>query len=455
MGKPKLQKLIALLPPGFSRLRGLAVLTLLLAGCASTPPETDSDVLTPIAVTAHMRLIPSEIRAVLQRPEDLWGRVGYQLTWQHDEPAVELERKKLLAQPRLFTVLSERASPAFNWIVGEVEKRGLPMELALVPIIESMLDPWAYSSQRAAGLWQISPATAHHYGLEINWWYDARLDIPVATDFALNYLEELHKEFNGDWQLALAAYNGGRGRVSRALKDAERRGVATDYWSLKLPRETRRYVPKLLALSSIIKTPEQWSLILPNLSADVSVMRVATGGQIELARAANLAQMEAGELRRLNPAHLRWATAPEGPGELWIPSDRISLFQDGLAQLSDDQRVEWSHYRIAAGDSLSAIAHRFDTQVNLIKEVNGIQGSFIRAGDELMIPKGGNWQGSLQVAARDWPPDRRPRQHKVRPGDSLWSIAQRYDLEVDSLTRWNRLDPQRYLQPGQTLQLTP
>lgn len=437
---------------------GLAVLGgALLSGCAAFITESPASelALTPITVNASYREVPPHIERLRQTPTDIWGRIAHGLSWQHDGPLVTREREHFLAQPRLFEVLSERAQPALGWIVNEIETRGLPLELALVPVIESMLDPWAYSSQRAAGLWQISPATASHYGLERSWWYDARLDIPLATDFALSYLLELYGEFDQDWELALAAYNGGRGRVSRAITKAERAGRPTDYWSLDLPRETRRYVPRILAMSDLLRHADRYKLELPRIEWAPNMELVSTDGQIELARAAQLAGLNTGELRRLNPGHLRWATGPDSAGTLWLPEDRTAQFSRTLAQLPADQRVEWAHYRIAPGDSLIAIARRFDTQVQLIQAVNDLDGSLIRAGDELMIPKGGDWQASLQVAQRDWPPRRMPRKHRVRSGESLWTIARRYGVGLEKLTTWNNLDPDAYLQPGQTLRLSP
>ena len=435
-----------------------AVFTMALVGCAALIPDAathDEPVLDYVRVDAERREVPPDIAAVAERPTDLWRRIARGLSWEHDSPLIATERDRFLAQPRLFDVLSERAQPGLGWIVAEIEARGLPMELALVPIIESMLDPWAYSSQRAAGLWQISPATAEHYGLERNWWYDARLDIPTATDFALSYLVELYEKFDQDWQLALAAYNSGPGRVARARERALRRGLSTDYWSLELPRETRRYLPRLLALSDLLRQPEAYALRLPNIAADHGVIAVDTGGQIELTRVAQLAGIEAGDVQRLNPAHLRWATAPQQGQQLWLPVHAVTAFEQGLAALPDEKRVEWAHYRVAPGDSLIAIAKRFDTQVQLIQSVNGIKGSFIRAGDELMIPGGGDWRDSLQVASRDWPPKRSPRRHRVRSGESLWTIARRYNVGVDTLTRLNKIDPDSYIQPGQTLRISP
>ena len=442
---------------GWRRLNRCALLfgftTILLTGCGLQPTSNaPSDTLRPVQVTGNHRALPDDIAHWVNRPDTLWARIGHGLTWASDRPEVTIERDHFLAQSRLFEVLSARANPGLAWIVQEVELRGLPMELAMVPIIESMLDPWAYSSQRAAGLWQISPSTAAHYGLEKNWWYDARLDIPIATEFGLDYLTELYAEFDDDWALALAAYNGGRGRVSRAIKAAKSRGQPTDYWSLNLPRETRRYLPRVLAMASLIKAPEDYGLTLPELSINHNMVAINTGGQIELARVAAMAELETGVVRKLNPAQLRWATAPDGPGTLWLPQVNANRFHRELAALPQEERVSWAHYRVAPGDSLSAIASRFDTQVRMLQAINGIDGSFIRAGDELMIPKGARGIGLPSLAMRTWPPSNTTR-HTVKSGDSLWLIARRYQVSVDDLVQWNRLSSNAYLQPGQVLRI--
>ena len=165
-----------------------------LSGC-TTPSQRDNgaDELVMVRVTALPRPIPPEISHALARPEDLWGSIAHDLSWNYDHPSIDAERTRWLSQPFLQATLSERAPIPMQWISKAIRQRQLPMELALVPIVESMLDPWAYSSQRAAGLWQITPSTAAYFGLEVNWWYDARLDIVVATDFALSYLQELYE----------------------------------------------------------------------------------------------------------------------------------------------------------------------------------------------------------------------------------------------------------------------
>lgn len=429
----------------------------LLSGCMGLAflQPIDSSLLSEITVSAMRKEVPDSILHVLGKPDDLWGRMAWGFTWDRQNHVVHQEIERIVKQPGFFDLLSERALPALPWIISEIERLKLPMELALVPIVESMLDPWAYSSQRAAGLWQISPATASHYGLEINWWYDARLDIPVATEFALSYLVELQQEFDNDWQLALAAYNGGRGRVARAQRKAQAAKQPQGYWQLKLPRETQRYIPRILALAEIISHPARYNLTLPKLPGQLVMQHVPTHGQIELSRAAQLAHMDAGALRRMNPAQLRWATAPAHPDTLWMPTENGVLFAMGLRSLSAEERVEWAHYTIAPGDSLSAIAQRFDTQIALIQSVNALAGSLIRAGDTLMIPKGQLTANRASVAYIDWPP-RRPQgsnTYRVRTGDSLWSIAQRYGLPARELARLNKLDPSQYLQPGQRLRV--
>ena len=435
----------------------VALMNLVLLGCTnfSLISSNNGEHLSEIAVTATRKEIPGAIANILGKPDDLWGRIAWGFSWERDHSGVKPEIEHILAQPNFFEVLSERALPALPWIVSEIERLDLPMELALIPVIESMLDPWAYSSQRAAGLWQISPATASHYGLEVNWWYDARLDIPVATEFALGYLVELQTEFNGDWALALAAYNSGRGRVARALKSAGNTHTPADYWNIKLPRETRRYVPRILALAEIISHPARFNMSLPHLNSAVNHTMVSTDGQIEMARVAELAGVELGVLRATNPAQLRWATAPDVATTLWLPSESVDKFSRGLAQITPSERVSWAHYTVASGDTLGAIAKRFNTQVALISSANALTGSLIRSGQTLLIPRGTNSEAKLAAGPREWPPKRRghAKYHKVQSGDSLWSIAQRYGTSVIQLASINRLDPTAYLQLGQRLKL--
>jgi membrane-bound lytic murein transglycosylase D len=425
-----------------------------LSGCQSTPSEK-SAAIQPEASQQVGTLLPgAQVADVAQPPEhitDLWQRIGKELTWQSIHNAqVGKARDRFLSQPTYLALASERASLYLYYIVEEVDRRGLPMEIALLPLVESTLNPFASSSARAAGLWQIMPATGRHLGLEQDWWYDGRRDLRDSTRVALDYLEALHQEFDQDWLLALAAYNSGKGRVARARKANREKGLPTDYWSLQLPRETRNYVPKLIALSQIVAYPDAFAVTIPPVPNAPAFEIGDTGGQLEMSRAAKLAGIELDTLRALNPGQLRWATSPDMAPELLLPLGTASRFTVGVARLSPDERVQWQHYRIQRGDNLIGIAKKFDTQVGLLREVNGIRGSMIRAGKTLMIPVGGSWESSLAMAASE---EVKTRGYRVRQGDSLYGIAGKFNVSINQIVSWNSLDPGKYLQPGQKLTL--
>ncbi len=385
-------------------------------------------------------------------PEDLWVRIREQLSFHTIEHAsVVAARKHYMRQKNYMPHVSQRAAPYLYHVVNEVEKRGMPVEIALLPIVESTYSPFALSSAHASGLWQIMPGTGSDLGLAQDWWFDGRRDVRDSTAAALDYLEELHADLNNDWLLALAAYNSGKGRVLRAMKANSKKGLPTDYWSLKLPRETQHYVPRLIALSGFVAFPDIWKVKLEPIANEPAFEVVDTLGQIELAKAADLAQVDLITLRAFNPGHLRWATAPGSKQELLVPIGAGDRLKQAVAKLTPDDRVEWQHYRIKRGDSLIRIAKSFGTQVNLIREVNHIKGSRIRAGDTLMIPNGEAWANSLALASTS--SVRTRRGYKVRRGDSLYRIAGKFKVSIDELVSWNSLNRRAYLKPGQKLTL--
>ncbi|WP_240732664.1 LysM peptidoglycan-binding domain-containing protein [Halioglobus maricola] len=426
-----------------------------MAACQSLPdqPRSTSDRETYTEPSPKEMFGSDQAIAETNPPKDLWERIRRQMTWQkiHNQQ-VGQARDHYLRQPNYLPVVSERASLYLHYIVEEVEKRDIPIELALLPLVESTLNPFAVSSESAAGLWQIMPATGRWLGLYSDWWYDGRRDLRASTDTALDYLESLHKEFDEDWMLALAAYNAGKGRVGRARRANEKQGLPTDYWSLKLPRETRHYVPRLLALTQIVAFPEAFDVEIPPVANAPAFEIGNTGGQIELARAASLAGIDLNMVQALNPGQLRWATSPETAPELLLPLGSAAAFHAGVAQLTDADRVRWEHYRIESGDNLIRIARKFDTEVELLRQVNDIRGSMIRAGDTLMIPQGSDWATSLAMADRSNDEPTR-RGYRVRRGDSLYRIAGRFKISVHDIIAWNSLDPNAYLQPGQRLTL--
>ncbi len=331
--------------------------------------------------------LPMAARALDKQPDDLWERIRHDLSWQHMQgPKVDSARKEFLSQRNYLPDVSNRADYYLYYIVEEVKKRDMPMEIALIPLVESSLNPFASGPSGAAGLWQIMPATGAHLGVERNSAYDGRKDLQESTTVALDYLESLYEEFDKDWLLALAAYNSGAGTVTRAREANELKGLDTDFWSLNLPGHTREYVPKVIALAQIVADPERFDVDIPSVENAPSFEVADTGKPLEMAEAAKLAGVDIDTLRALNPGQLGKSIASNQSGELLLPVGTRNRFEYNIAQLSPEELVQSKTYRIKAGDNLGAIASKFDTEVALLQEVNGIRGSNIQVGDTLKIP---------------------------------------------------------------------
>ncbi|MEO2177595.1 MAG: transglycosylase SLT domain-containing protein, partial [bacterium] len=320
--------------------------------------------------------------------EDLWARIrnGFKLERHLDNSRVKAELNWFQRHPDYIDRVATRATRYLFEIVNEIERRDLPMELALLPVVESAFDPFAYSHGRASGLWQFIPSTGKLYGLRIDYWYDGRRDVVEATKAALKYLNASHNSLNDDWMLALAAYNSGEGNVRYSMRKNIKAGKPIDFFSLKLFRETRAYVPRLLAICEIIANPEKYGIELKTISNEAYFEVVDVGSQIDLARAADLADISVEELYLLNPAFNKWSTPPAGPHRLLIPVNKVENFSENLAQLPVEQRISWARHKIKNGESLSTIAQRYKTTIKTIRQANDIRGSRIIAGDSLLIP---------------------------------------------------------------------
>jgi len=365
----------------------------------------------------------------------------------------------LVRHPGYMQRVLQRADPFLYYITVEAEKRNLPTELVLLPIVESAYQPFAYSHGQAAGLWQFIPSTGRMYGLKQNWWYDGRRDIHASTQAALNYLQGLNKYFNGDWLLALAAYNSGAGTVQRAIKRNKRQNKPTDFWHLKLPKETRAYVPKLLALKEIIKHPEQYNTSLRCIANSPGFVQVKTRQQIDLALAADLAEIKLDDLYRYNPAFNRWATDPNGPHSFILPAEAAETFNQKYAKLSDKAHLKWLRHKIKSGETLSHIAVKYNTSVKHLRQVNDLKDNSIRAGKYILIPVASRNRSdySLSSSQRTKTLQTKKRnntqriKHTVKNGESFWTIARKYKVDMHKLARWNGLAIRDTLKPGQKL----
>lgn len=392
---------------------------------------------------------------------DLWDRLRdqFRLDLEQDNARIAAQRNWYARNQRYINRTTERASRYLAYIVSELEKRDMPGELALLPIVESAYDPFAYSHGRASGLWQFIPSTGKAYGMDQTWWYDGRRDVIASTQGALTYLESLSRRFDDDYELAMAAYNGGGGRVNSARRRNARQGLPTDYWSLSLPRETEHYVPKLIGLAQIIADPEKYGIELPHLPDQPYFKVVDIGSQLDLAQAAEMAEVPIEEIYLLNPSYNRWATSPEGPHRLLVPYDAAERMEVALSDLPQEERLTWSTYQVRPGDSLGKIAQENRTTIAAIRENNNISGNIIRVGQELLIPVAGREDNAYALSEGQRSRQRQNRQgsgkqkieHRVQPGDTFWDLSMTHDVSVGTLASWNGMAPGDPLRPGQTL----
>jgi membrane-bound lytic murein transglycosylase D len=388
-------------------------------------------------------------------------RRGFALDLQQNNPRIQVQFDWYVNNPEYLERCFTRSARYLFHVVNEVERRGMPLEIALLPFVESAYDPFAYSHGRASGLWQFIPETGRLYGLHQNWWYDGRRDVLASTKAALDYLEYLNNRFEGDWLHALAAYNSGSGRVAQAIKKNRQRQRPTDFWSLQLPRETRAYVPKLIALARLVLSPEKHGISLPSPSDEPYFSAVDIDSQLDLAQAARLAEIDVNEIYLLNPGFNQWATDPLGPHRLLVPIEKASVFEHNLSQLSPEQRLTWNRYSVRRGDTLIAIARKFHTTPELIRDVNRLKSNLIRQNQKLLIPVASKDSGFYDLSAGNRLADRQSQiegpqgstrmSYVVQAGDTMWELARKHKVGVRTLAKWNGMAPTDVLHPGREL----
>jgi len=388
-----------------------------------------------------------------QRQDDLWKRIraGFAMP-DLAGPLVAEKTAWYVARPDYLKRVFERSRLYLYHIVDEIEKRGLPTELALLPMVESSFNPMAYSRAHASGLWQFIPGTGKRYELTQNWWYDGRRDIVASTAAALDYLKDVY-DMQGDWHLALASYNWGENAVARAVEKNRREGKPTDFYSLSMPAETRGYVPKLQALKNIISDPSLFGIDLdpiPNQPYFTSVERTR---DIDVRLAAKLAEMPVEEFIALNPGFSRPVIRAEVTPRIVLPADRVDVFHENLTKYDEKSLVSWQTYQPKRGETLESIARRHGVTLAMLKEVNGITPRARAMPALLVVPadgSAGKELGRLPIMYAPPIPLTGPRTfvHTVKAGETLPGIASRYRVGVNDLRRWNKVGR---LTPGQRL----
>jgi membrane-bound lytic murein transglycosylase D len=451
--RPLLQRIQAL---------GAIGVTVLLSAAAAELPDgmpsgigNDSPSLTLISPLDGLTLETSG-------PAEPWDllaklRFGFALDYE-DNRRTAAERDWFVRHPDYLDRVFNRAQRYLPYITAEIERRGLPLELALLPIVESAYDPFAYSHGRAAGLWQMIPGTARRFGVKQNWWYDGRRDVVDSTRAALDYLEYLYKLNDGDWLNAIASYNSGEGNVLRSVKRNRKAGKPEDFWNLKLPRETSMYVPKLLALVDIVRNPERYNLTLPAVVDEPQFVVSDIGSQLDLALAAELAGVDVDTVYTFNPGYNRWSTDPAGPHRLVLPVDVVEDFETALTEVPEKERVRWLRHKVKNGEAISQIAVKYNTTVSEIRAANNLRGNTIRAGHYLLIPVASKplTAYSKSADARLAKTQNRKRagnkvEHVVRNGESFWTISRKYGITHRQLASWNGMAPGDTLPVGRKL----
>ncbi len=446
----------------------VALLASLASGCtipiALSPPTATpaAESVPPVQASIAQPVQPApEPAPVVAAPVgDLWQRVQEGLALERPrKPDVAREIAWLSRHPRYLERISGNARPLLHHVMEHVERRGMPVEVALLPIIESGYQPGVYSPNRAAGIWQFIPGTGRRYGLRQDHWYDGRRDLVASTAAALDYLGALHERF-GDWHLAFAAYNCGELTIERARSRNRHRGRPTDFWSLDLPKETRIFLPRLLAVAEVISDPARYGQRLQAIPDAPYFVGVEVAGRVALRDVARLAGVPHEEIAVLNAAHLRGVTAPGGPHRLLVPVAHAEPLRVALAASPPPSSHPERHHRIADGETLGGIAARYGTSVEALRAANGLRGNAIRAGRDLVIPGETSNPPALAAAGRaaDQPGPAASKTgavHVVGPGDSLWEIARMHDLRVGELAAWNGLHRGSVLHLGQRLKLHP
>lgn len=390
---------------------------------------------------------------------DIWDRIRQNIRFDvpHNKSVMQ-HRTTYLRDQHALNNLFKRAEPFLFYIVEELEKNNIPIEIALLPLVESAFNPHAKSHANALGLWQFVASTGKQFGLKEDWWYEGRKDIVASTQSAIKYLKYLNAFFDGDWLLALAAYNSGEGRVQRSIRRNARLNKSTNYWDLSLPKETRDYVPKLFAVIDIIDRAEKLGVKLHPIANKPNVAAITLNSQIDISIASNIANISTEQFKTLNPAFKQWATQPNQPVRILLPIENAKTFKKKLILLPEKERMAWQRYKIKSGDSIGKIAQNFHVDLKTLQRINNIRGTRIKIGKYLLIPVSSNANNNVSLLPKNIQEFIKSNEsssnkvtHIVKSGDSLWNVSRKYNVSSKSLAQWNNISSKSTLRLGQKL----
>lgn len=394
---------------------------------------------------------------------DLWSVITRSFSLPHysNTPAVQAQISWFMSHKEFLAKVANQAEPYLYYVFQQVKAQQLPGELALLPMIESAYDPFAYSPVGAAGLWQLMPSTASGLGLHQDYWFDGRKDIINSTNAALKHLSYLKDFFHDNWLLAIASYDSGEGTVLNAVKRNQQSGLSTKFWSLSLPRETETYVPRLLALAEIISNPQKYPLDLPTIRNKPYFGTVEIDHQVALSNVAKQADIKLDDLYQLNPGYSRWATDPDvhAPSRIVLPIAKIATYQKAAHQTlavhiegsPSPTTVQWRHYAVRSGDTLASLSKKYEVSVDDLISKNHLTRTALKTHQNLLLPKEVSEPTTATQLAQQQVKVAAPPHYKVKSGDTLDKIAKRNHTSVGKLLALNELTKQSKLHPGQAL----
>lgn len=438
----------------------LILLLYWLNGCVNHPttpvPLPDDTTQVPEVSVVHQpsknSVTPSSIAVLPQQSltelPDVWLRIRQQIQIDiPNTPEVEKQRDFYRKYQSVLKQVAVRAEPFLYHIVTELEQRQMPVELALLPIVESSFNPIAQAGA-PAGLWQMVPQTAQNFGLQRNEWYDGRKDPIASTKAALDYLQYLYHQLGNDWLNAVAGFNSGEGRVQQAIARNRAQGKPIDFWSLNLPKQSTVYLPKWLALIDLLQDAEKYKVHWPAIPNSPKIGFTTVKGPVDLNQVARLSQLSFSELKMLNPGYKRSYTA-QGEQALVLPLDNLALFAQNRSQLQKVKLQNTITYRVKSGDSLGLIASKHGITVAKLKQLNQLKSDQLKIGQQLIIQTiGGHAEPTMASAQLQ-----APKVYQVKSGDNLWLIAKAFNIDSQQLAKFNHLSPQSSLKPGQKLKI--
>ncbi|MDR3492719.1 MAG: LysM peptidoglycan-binding domain-containing protein [Gammaproteobacteria bacterium] len=432
----------------------------------------------------HIHLSPERKQGLAEdvsryrNADDLWNVLRREFSLPHYEEnyLVQEQINWFMTHQEFLVRATSHAAPYLYYILQQARKRHLPVEVVLLPVFESSFNPFAYSSAGAAGIWQMMPNTATGYGVKQDWWYDGRRDVITSTKAALNYLAYLSNFFDGNWLFAIAAYDTGEGNVLSAIRKNINSGLEANYWSLPLAQETRTYVPRLLALATIIAHPEKYPVYLPPVHNAPYLAQMDVGTQVDLHHAASLAGLTLKALMQLNPGYNRSTTSPHGPSKLVLPIENVAQFSENLERSPLSQHVTWQHYIAKNGESLATVAKHHNVSVAMLRQMNQLKGNYIKPGSSLVIPhttsnpemyaatnhkneslndvskiKPSRLMASLEKMDSHYSLQPGDTIYMVRSGDNFSTISQRFHLSERNIQAANPFPANKRLNPGDRL----